>query len=189
MPTIDPVKLRAGKKIVVDGQLWVVTDFQHRTPGNLRSFVVCKMKNLIDGRVVEKTFRGSADHPEEAQVESRTCQMLYHDDLGYHFMDMTSYEQLALSDDVLGFQAQFLVPEAEVVVSFWNDKPIGVELPPKMVFTVVDTIDSVDRGNTSNSITKDAGLDCGLKIQVPPFIKKGEKVVVSTEDGSYVERA
>ena len=189
MPPIDPVKLRPGRKIVVDGQLWVVTDFQHRTPGNLRSFVVVKMKNIIDGRVVEKTFRGSADHPESAEVETRTCQMLFHDDMGYTFMDLTTYDQFVLSEELLGFQAQFLVPESEVIVSYWNDRPIGVELPAKMVFTVVDTIDEVDRGNSSGSITKDAILDCGMRIQVPPFIKNGEKVLVSTEDGSYAERA
>ncbi len=189
MPTIDPVKLRVGRKISLEGQLWIVTDFQHRTPGNLRSFVVCKLKNLIDGRVVERTFRGSADWPEDAQVENRTCQMLYHDELGYHFMDLTTFEQIMISDELLGFQAQFLAPEAEVIVCYWNDRPVGIELPPKMVFKVVDTVDSVDRGNSSGNIMKDATLDNGLTVQVPAFIKRGEKIRVSTEDGSYVERA
>lgn len=189
MPTIDPNRLRPGMKIVLDDQLWVVTDFQLRTPGNLRSFVVCKVKNLIDGRLVERTFRGGNDHPEQAQVEQRTCQFLFNDESGYNFMDLTTYEQFFIPEELLGFQARFLIPEAEVIVSYWDGKPVGVELPPKMVFTVVDTIEFVTKGNSSGNITKDATLDSGMVIQVPAFIKKGEKVRVSTEDGSYVERA
>ncbi len=189
MPTIDPVKLRTGNKIVLDGQLWVVTDFQHRTPGNLRSFVVCKIKNLQDGRVIERTFRGASDWPEKADFEQRTCQYLFNDDFGYHFMDSQSYEQFALPAEFLGDQAQFLVPEAEVVVGFWQQNPVGVELPPKMVFTVTDTYDTIAKGNTSSNITKEATLETGMKIQVPAFIKTGDKVRVSTDDGGYVERA
>jgi len=188
MPPIDPVKLRPGMKIVVDGQLWVVTQFDHRTPGNLRSFVVCKLKSLQDGRVVEKTFRGASDHPERAEFEQKTCQYLYNDDGGYHFMDTSTYEQFTLEEDFLGFAANFLVAETDVIVGFWDGKAIGVELPPKMEFTVVDTMDTVAKGNSSGSITKDAKLDTGMTIQVPPFIKTGERVRISTEDGTYVER-
>jgi elongation factor P len=189
MPTIDPVKLRPGMKIVCEGQLYVVTEFNHRTPGNLRSFVVCKLRGYADGRVVEKTFRGSADHHEEADFEQRTCQYLYNDSDGFHFMDTKSYEQFILSAEYLGVQAKMLVAEAEVVVAFWNANPVGVELPPKMVFEIVDTIDAPSRGNSSGNITKDATLDTGLVIQVPGFVKKGDKVRVSTADGTYVERA
>ena len=189
MPTIDPVKLRPGMKIVCDGNLYQVTDFQHRTPGNLRSFVVCKMRSYADGRVVEKTFRGSADHPETAEFEQRTCQFLYADQDGYHFMDLTTYDQFTLQEDFLGFQAKMLVPEAEVIVSYWDGKPVGLDMPPKLVFTVTDTVDSVAKGNSSGSITKEATLETGLMIQVPPFVKMGDKVRVSTETGEYIERA
>ncbi|MCL5269764.1 MAG: elongation factor P [bacterium] len=189
MPTIDPGKLRPGHKIVLDDQLWVVTDWQLRTPGNLRSFVVCKVKNLADGRVIEKTFRGSADWPQQADVATRTCQYLYNDDMGFHFMDMASYDQFALAADFIGAQANYLIPDAEVQVAYWNDKPIGLELPLKMAFRIVDTVDEVARGNSSGNITKDATLETGLTIQVPSFIKNGEKVLVNTETGLYVERA
>lgn len=189
MPTIDPVKLRPGMKIVSDGKLYVVTSFDHRTPGNLRSFVVCKLKSYEDGKVVEKTFRGGADHPEEADFEQRTCQYLYNDQEGYHFMDSKSYEQFMLSEEYLGVQAKMLVPEAEVVVAFWNANPVGVELPPKMVFEVIDTMDSVSRGNTSGNVMKDAKLETGLTIAVPNFVKIGDRVRVSTLDAKYVERA
>lgn len=189
MPTIDPVKLRPGNKIVVEGTLYQVTTFDHRTPGNLRSFVVCKLKNMADGRVVEKTFRGGADWPEVADFEQRTTQFLYNDQDGFHFMDLQSFEQFTLEEDSIGFAAKFLVPESDVIMSFWNGKAVGLELPPKMVFEVTDTMDTVARGNTSNNITKDATLENGLVVQVPAFIKTGDKVRVSTEDGSYVERA
>ena len=187
--TIDPVKLRPGMKIVLEKQLWAVTTYDHRTPGNLRSFVVCKLRNLLDGRVVERTFRGSADWPEDADFETRTCQFLYNDPDGYHFMDSATYDQFTMTEDFLGFRANFLIPDTDVVVGFWDGKAVDVVLPPKMVFTVVDTIDDVARGNSSGNITKDATLDTGYVVQVPAFIKTGEKVRISTDDGQYVERA
>ncbi len=189
MPTIDPVKLRPGMKIVSEGSLFQVLDTQHRTPGNKRSFVVCKMRSLEDGRVHEKTFRGSADHPESAEFEQRTCQFLYSDQDGFHFMDLTTYDQFLLEESFLGLQAKMLVAEAEGIVSYWNGKPVGVDLPSKLVFTVTETMDDVAKGNTSGSITKEATLESGLKVQVPPFVKTGDKVRVNTETGEYVERA
>lgn len=187
--TIDPVKLRPGMKIVSEGQLWVVTSFDHRTPGNLRSFVVCKLKSLTDGRIVEKTWRGAAEPPERADFDQRTCQFLYKDADGFHFMDLTSYEQFQIDEELLGIAAQFLIPETEVIVGFWDGKPMGLEMPPKMVFTVTDTYDSIAKGNSSGNITKEATLETGMKIQVPAFVKTGDKVRINTDDGSYVERA
>src|SRR6185295_16571621 len=101
MPTIEAGKLRPGMKIVMDNQLWVVTDWQLRTPGNLRSFVVIKARNLQDGRTIEKTFRGGTDNPEMADVETRACQFLYKDSHNdFTFMDQTSYEQFAISEEM-----------------------------------------------------------------------------------------
>lgn len=189
MPTIDPGRLRTGMKVVIENQLWVITDWQLRTPGNLRSFVVVKIKNLVDGRVVEKTFRGSQEWPEQADVETRACQYLYNDDMGFYFMEQKSYEQFTLGRDFVGAQSNYLMPDAEVQVAFWNGNPIGLELPLKMVFKIVDTVDDVARGNSSGNITKDATLDTGLVIQVPSFIKNGQSVLVNTETGQYIERA
>lgn len=189
MTSIDAGKLRPGMKIVMDGALWVVTDWQLRTPGNLRSFVVCKCKNLQDGRTIEKTFRGGNDSPELADTETRACQFVFSDGADYTFMDLESYEQFQLSTEFLGDATKFLMPEAEVAVQFWNEKPIGIELPLKMEFKIVDTMDSVDRGNSSGNITKEAVLETGHKVQVPSFIKNGERVRVNTETGDYIERA
>lgn len=189
MPTIDPINLRPGMKIVVDGKLFIVTSFDHRTPGKGQPSTTVKLKSYADGLVIEKTYKGSADHPEIAEFEQRTVQYLYNDPDGYHFMDLTTYDQILLTEDFLGFQAKFLVGDAEVIMSFWNGEPVGLDLPPKMVFEVVETQDNVAKGNTSGSITKEAILETGMAVQVPPFIKTGEKVRVSTEDGRYVERA
>jgi len=175
-------------RLVVDGTLWTVTEYTHKTPGNLRSFVVVKIKSIADGRVVEKTFRGS-ETPVLAEFEQRTVQFLYKDSDGFHFMDLTTYEQFMLNNDIVGFAANFLVPEGESIAGFWDGIPISIELPPKLTFKIVDTIDEVSRGNSSGNITKEATLETGLKIQVPAFVKKGEKVRVSTEDGHYIERA
>ncbi|MBI5154851.1 elongation factor P [Candidatus Poribacteria bacterium] len=188
MATVDANRLRPGMKIVVDGQIWTVTDFQHRTPGNLRAFVVCKIKNLKDGRVTEKTFRGAENTAETAEFEQHTCQFLYKDGDGYHFMDLGSYEQFSLPEEDLGLSAKFLVPDSEVVGSFWEGRPIGIELAPKVTFKVVYTIDAV-RGNTANQVTKEAELENGYKLQVPSFVKTGDRIVVSTDTGAYVERA
>lgn len=189
MPKLEPTELRPGVKIVLDNQLWVVIEYAHTKPGKGSPFVTCKLRNMIDGRVIERTFRGSADHPEQASVAQRNAQFLYSDDIGFHFMDLTTYEQFSLKEEIIGERAHFLLPEAEVLVLFWNDNPVGLDLPPKMVFTVTDTVEEVAKGNTSGSITKPATLETGLTINVPPFIKNGEKVLVNTETGEYVERA
>lgn len=189
MPTIDPIRLRPGMKIVMDGKLYVVTTFDHRTPGKGQPSTTVKMRSYADGNIIEKTFKGSSDHPEVAEFEQRTAQFLYSDQEGYHFMDLTTYEQIAVQEEFLGIQAKLIVPEAEVVMAWWNGNPVGVELPPKLVFTVEDTMDVVAKGNSSGNITKDATLETGLVIQVPAFIKTGEKVRVNTETGEYVERA
>jgi elongation factor P len=189
MPTIDPGKIRPGMKLVIDNQLWVVTDWQLRTPGNLRSFVVTKLKSLTDERTLEKTYRGSQEWPEMADVETRACQYLYSDDMGFYFMDLNSYEQFTLAAEFVGAQSKYLIPDAEVQVAFWNGNPIGLEIPLKMAFKVIDTVDDVARGNSSGNITKDATLETGIVIQVPSFIKNGSKVLVNTETGLYIERA
>ncbi len=189
MAAVDPGQLRPGMKVVVDGELYIVQTFDLRTPGNLRSFVRSKMKKVKDGSVVEMTFRGAGADIQEADYETKTCQFLFKDAEGFHFMDLTTYEQFTLQEDFLGIQANFLAPEAEVIVAFWEGRAISVELPSKMVFTVTDTIGDVVKGNTANAVLKDATIETGFKVQVPSFVKVGDKIRISTEDGSYVDRA
>ncbi|MCB2155306.1 elongation factor P [bacterium] len=187
MPPIEPAKVRPGNKLVVDGDIYEVIEFAHTKPGKGQAFVKCKIKNLQNGRVLEKTWK-IGEMLETADFQKHTCQFLYSDPDGYNFMDLGSYEQFFLPEDMLGYGAKFLQPDAEVIVSFWEGRPIGVELPPKAVFEVTDTVEAV-KGNTANAITKDATIETGHVLQVPPFIKIGEKIVVSTETGEYVERA
>lgn len=188
MTTIDPQKIRNNMKLVLDEQLWQVVTFDHVARGKVRSFVVAKLRNLQDGRVIEKTFKGS-ESPVLADFQQKKAQYLYSDDMGHHFMNLDTYDQYTLSEDAMGDAGKFILPETEVLVAFWEDKPVTVELPAKMVFEVTDTIDDIARGNTANAVTKEATLETGYKLQVPPFIKKGQKIRVSTETGDYVERA
>ena len=187
MPPIEPAKVRPGSKLVVEGDIFEVVEFAHTKPGKGQAFVKCRIKNLQNGRVLERTWK-IGEMLETADFEKHSCQFLYSDPDGFHFMDLGSYEQFTLAGEILGMGAKFLQPDAEVIVSFWEGRPIVVELPPKAIFVVVDTMDAV-KGNTANAITKDAVLETGHKLQVPPFIKRGEKIVVSTETGEYVERA
>lgn len=185
---IDPGKLRPGMKVVIEGELYLVTSFDLRTPGNLRSFVRSKMKKISDGRVVEMTFRGSSDI-QLADFETKTCTFLFKQDDEFTFMDLETYEQFVLHEEFLGIQAQFLVPEAEAIVSFWEGRPVGVQLPPKLTLTVTDTIETLAKGNTANAITKEATVETGFKLEVPSFVKVGDKIRINSEDGSYVDRA
>lgn len=187
MAPIEPSKVRPGTKLVIEGDVYIVTDYAHTKPGKGQAFVKCKIKNLKDGRVLERTWK-IGEMLEKADFEKKTCQYLYDDEDGYHFMDLSSYEQFSLSAEDLGIATDFLQNEMEVVGSFFEGNPIGVELPPKVTLEVTDTIEAV-KGNTATQITKDAELENGLVVQVPPFIKNGDKIVVSTETGEYVERA
>jgi elongation factor P len=187
MPPIEPAKVRPGTKLLVEGDVYTVVDFAHTKPGKGQAFVKCKIKNLRDGRTLERTWK-IGEMLETADFERRSCQFLYNDEDGYHFMDLGTYDQFALSEELLGLSAQFLQAEMQVVGSFFEGKPLSVELPAKVTFEVVDTIEAV-RGNTASSITKDATLENGYVAQVPPFIKIGDRIVLNTETGDYIERA
>ena len=187
MAPIEPAKVRPGNKLVVDGDVWLVTDFAHTKPGKGQAFVKCKIKSFSSGRVLEKTWK-IGEMLETADFEKKTCQYLYNDPDGYYFMDMGSFEQFALDENFLGDSIKWLTENMEVVGSFWEGSPVDIELPSKVTFEVAETIDAV-KGNTATAITKDATLSNGTIVQVPPFIKTGDKVVVNTDTGEYVERA
>jgi len=187
MPPIEPAKVRPGTKLVIDNDVWLVVEFAHTKPGKGQAFVKCKIKSFSSGRVLERTWK-IGEMLETANFEKKTCQFLYDDQDGYHFMDLESYEQIDLTEADLGDQVKFLVENMEVIGAFWEGKPVTIELPAKVTFEVTETIDAV-KGNTATQITKDATLSNGTVIQVPPFIKTGDNVVVNTETGAYVERA
>jgi len=135
----------------------------------------------------EVRFR-SEDDVEKVSLDARQMQYLYHDAQGYHFMDLDTYEQVALSDDVLGDSMEYVIPESTVDMDWYDGMPIGVELPAAVDLKVIETAPGI-KGATASAQRKPAKLETGLVVQVPSFIEEGERVRVSTQDGSYLERA
>ena len=180
-------EMRKGMVLRVDGNVFKVLEATHRTPGNLRAFVQAKMRNVISGIQSEQRFR-SEDDVERVYIDTKQMQYLYHDNEGYHFMDTESYEQVALSDDVLGDTMSYVVPESMVTMDWFEGNPIGVEVPSAVDLKVVETAPGI-KGATASAQKKPAKLETGLSVQVPSFINEGEMVRVSTEDGSYLGRS
>lgn len=187
MATLDANDCRPGTKLLLNSEPYVVLERAHHKPGKGGAFVRFKLKGIVNEKVVEHTVRAGTKM-ESADVTVRPMQYLYHDGQHYIFMDLETYEQHRIDRDLLGFASNFLTENAEVEVTVYEGRAIGVELPQKMEFTVVETIDDPAIGNTATNTTKDATLDTGYVVQVPPFIKTGERIRVLVEDGSYLER-
>jgi len=170
-----------------NNELYSVFKMEHRTPGNLRGFVQVKMRNLRSGSMIEHRF-SSEDRVERAALDEHEMEYLYDDGEYYYFMNTENFEQMHLTRDILGDGVEFLVPQLKVNVEFYEGKPISVELPPSVDLTVVETEPGLKGASVSN-VTKPAKLETGLVVQVPPFINEGEKIRVSTSEGTYQERA
>jgi elongation factor P len=163
-----------------------VVDLQHVTPGNLRGFVRVKLRNIRSGTLSDQKLR-SEDEVERAVLDEKSMQYLYHDGSAYHFMDTESYEQIQLSDEVLGEAVGYLVAESVIEMEFYGSEPVGIELPQTVDLTVVETTPAI-KGATASAQLKPAKLETGLVIQVPPFIAEGDRVRVVTETGEYQSR-
>jgi elongation factor P len=179
--------IRRGNILRIDGVLWRVLSMDHVTPGKGRAHVQTKLRNLIEGTQTEMRFR-STDDVEKVALESKQMQYLYNDQQGYHFMDTETYEQAALTGDVLGDTVQYLVPDAMLMMEWFEGNPVGIELPPVVDLRVVETAPGI-KDATASSQRKPATLETGLVVQVPPFIETDEVIRVNTADGSYAERA
>ena len=188
MGSIDANACRAGTKLLHNGELYTVVERSHHKPGKGGAFVKFRLKGIITGKVIDHTVRAGTVM-ETADVATRPMQYLYQEGDGYIFMDLETFEQYTISSDVMGFASNFLIANADAQVTMYEGAAIGVQLPQKMEFKVVETIDDAARGNTATNVTKDATIETGLQIQVPSFVKTGDRVRISTEDGSYVERA
>ena len=188
MAPIDANQCRPGTKLLLDGELYTVLERAHHKPGKGGAFVRFKLKGIVTGKVVDHTVRAGTKM-EKADVTTQPMQYLYQQGDDFVFMDMESYEQVTISNDLMGLMAQFLVESTEVQVTMYEGQAIGVQLPQKMEFEVVDTIDNAARGNTATGATKEATLETGFNLQVPMFVKTGDRVRILTEDGSYLERA
>ena len=184
---IPATQLRPGMVIKHNNDLHSVFSVEHRTPGNLRAFIQAKLRNLRTGAMFEHRFR-SADAIEKVTVDEVEMQYLYNDGDDYYFMNTENYEQTHLRRDVLGDAVDYLIPNLQIEVEFFDGKAVGVELPQTIEMTVVETEPGL-KSATASSVTKPAKLETGLVVQVPPFIIEGEKIRVDTSQGAYLSRA
>jgi len=179
-------QFRKGLKIEISGEPLTIVDFQHVKPGKGGAFVRTKMKSLISGNTLEKTFR-SGEKVDVPNLEEKTMSYLYKDESGYWFMDSVTYEQMNLKEDQIADAIGYLKENVEVGILFHNDKPIGIDLPMFMELAVAETDPGV-RGNTASGGSKPARLETGKTIQVPLFINEGDIVKVDTRTDEYIER-
>lgn len=185
--TVKATQLRPGMVIRHEGELYTVFSVDHRTPGNKRGSMQTRMRSLRTGSIVDYRFRAE-EFVERAILDEIEFEYLYHDGSGYHFMNVETYEQISLTEEVLGEAVAYLVSNGRINVEFHEGKPIGVALPDTVDLTVVDTEPGMQKA-TASSVMKPAKLETGLVIQVPPFINTGDKVRVDTSEARYVQRA
>ena len=179
--------LRKGNIVDLDGKLYVILSAENIHPGKGTPVTQLDMRRLSDG--VKSSLRyKTTDQVERAHVEEREFQYLYQDGDGFHFMNMETYDQVAVSEDVIGDQAVYLQPEMKVKLSVHEGVAVGIELPQRVTLEVMETEPTV-KGQTASSSYKPAVLSNGLRTSVPPHITAGTRIVISTADGSYVERA
>ena len=179
--------IRKGMIIIYNGTPHRVLDFQHRTPGNLRAFVQAKLRSLKGGSSTEVRF-SSTENIERAALEDHEMEYLYSDSDQHHFMNTENYEQIPLDAETLGDAINFMVPGTKIQVEFFEGQPLGVELPPAVELTVVETQPEM-KGATASNSPKPAKLETGVTVQVPPFIKEGDRIKVDPAKGVYLERA
>ncbi len=178
--------LKNGLVLNIDGQLWTVVEFQHVKPGKGPAFVRTKLKNILSGKVVDKTFNAGVA-VETAEVDKRNMQYLYKDGDGWIFMDLQTFEQYTLSDAIVGDGAKYMLENQEGVVAIHNDLPIYLELPASVELMITYTEPGL-QGDRSSAGSKPATLETGAEIKVPLFIESNTKVKVDTRDGSYLGR-
>ena len=179
--------IKNGSVLNLDGQLWTVMKFQHVKPGKGPAFVRTTIKNVLSGKIVDKTFNAGMKMEFET-VDNRTLQYSYEDGDNFVFMDMTTYDQITVPKTLVGDKAKFLLEGTDCLVSFHDGTPLSVDLPGSVVLTITHTEPGL-QGNRSNAGTKPATVETGAEIQVPLFINEGDRVKINTEDGSYTSAA
>ncbi len=178
--------LRKGLKIEIDGEPYMIVDFEFVKPGKGQALYKCRLKNLVTGVQFDKTYR-SGDKIKEADLEEVEMEYLYNDGEHYHFMNTSTYEQESMSADQIGDDATFLKENTVCSILLHNGKPIALSLPNFIELKIVKA-DPWVKGDTASGSSKPATLETGLVIQVPPFVEEGEIVKIDTRTGQYVER-
>ncbi len=184
---IPATQLRPGMIIKHNNDLHSVFSVEHRTPGNLRAFIQAKLRNLRTGAMFVERFR-SPDPIDKVTVDEVDMEYLYNDGDAYYFMDTSNYEQTHLTKDTLGDAVDYLIPNLQIKVEFFDGKAVGIELPQTVELTIIETEPGL-KSATASSVTKPAKTETGLVVQVPPFINEGEKIRVDTAEGVYLSRA
>ncbi|CAB4961691.1 unannotated protein [freshwater metagenome] len=178
--------LKNGLVLNIEGQLWTVIEFQHVKPGKGPAFVRTKLKNVLSGKVVDRTFNAGVK-VETANVDKRDMTYLYSDGDGYVFMDKDNYDQVTLSEQVVGDALNYLLENQDAMVAMYEGNPIYVELPASVILEVTYTEPGL-QGDRSSGGTKPATVETGLAIQVPLFLEQGTKVKIDTRTGEYLGR-
>ena len=186
MASIQATRLKKGMLIKLGNDLFRVLDLQHFTPGNKRGFVQARMRNIRNGQQADNKFRAEED-VERAHLDERQMQYLYRDGDSFHFMDTNTYEQIHLDAEVLGDNANYILPEMVITMEFYGDEPVGIELPITVDLKVVDTTPGINRATASAQV-KPATLETGLVVNVPAHVNVGDVIRVGTEDGEYQKK-
>lgn len=179
--------LKAGTTFELDGQPFIVLEYQHSKQGRGGAVMRTKIRNLLTGSILQRTFQGS-DKFNEVQIERRNVQYLYEDSGSYYFMDQEDYSQFDMRAEELGETTNFLKDGEVVQAQYYLGKAINIELPIKMEFEVTEASDGL-RGDTASKTVKTVTIETGYKVNVPLFIKQGNKIRINTTTGEYVERA
>lgn len=182
----QPTDLKKGVVCQIDGKPYRVTEYSQKVMGRGGSIVNVKLKNLIDGSVIPKTFKGQ-DKIERAEVSNKTVQYLYNDATDFFFMDPETFEQFQLPTDIVDSASGYLKEGDTLTLQFFGDRVINVELP-KNIYLEVTYAEDVVKGDTTSSVLKDATLETGITVKVPAFIKTGDVISVDTTTGEYRER-
>ena len=186
MSSIQATRLRKGMLIKHEGGLFRVLDLHHITPGNKRGHVQCKLRDIRSSRLIDYKFR-SEDDVDRATLDEHQMQFLYRDGDVFYFMNTETYDQIHLSQEVLGESAMYLLPESVISVEFYESEPVGIHLPQTVDLKVTDTVPGI-KGATASAQVKPATTETGLVVTVPAFINTGDLVRVNTETGEYLSR-
>ncbi|MFK0072286.1 elongation factor P [Arthrobacter woluwensis] len=184
MATTNDIK--NGTVLKLEGNLWNVIEFQHVKPGKGGAFVRTKLRNVLSGKVVDKTFNAGAKI-ETATVDRRDYTYLYQDGADYVFMDVQDYDQLTVSPEVVGNAKNFMLENQQVIIAMHDGSPLYLEMPASVVLEITYTEPGL-QGDRSSAGTKPATVETGYEIQVPLFLEQGTRVKVDTRDGSYLGR-
>jgi elongation factor P len=175
-----------GMIIKYDGDPYLIVEREFYKPGKGNSFNRCKMRNLKNGKIINVTYK-SGEKVEQLDIQTKNQTFSYNDDSNAYFMDPTTFEQITIPLEIVPGGKNFLMGGENYIVMIYEDEVISVQLPPKMTLTVTETA-GAEKGNTASNATKEATLETGFRVQVPLFVKNGDKIVINTDSGTYVSK-